>query len=86
MCVVPDYISSVWFFETLKAIAHQTPRSMGVWILDTEYWSGLPYPLLEDRLHSVIKLATASISCIAGRFFTLWTTWVAHNDLKYDYK
>ena len=39
-----------------------------------EYWSGLPCPPPGDLLDPGIKLTSASISCIAGGFFTYWTT------------
>ena len=35
-----------------------------------EYWSGLPFPSPGDLPNPGIELASACISCIAGRFFT----------------
>ena len=42
-----------------------------------EYGSGLPCPLPGDLPYPGIEPASASISCIAGRFFTYWATWEA---------
>ena len=38
--------SRVQFFETIWAVAHQAPRSMG--FSRQEYWSGVPFTSPED--------------------------------------
>ena len=62
-------ISRVQLFGTPWAVAHQAPLSMG--FSRQEYWSGLPVP--SSRGSSQPRDWT-QVSCIAGRFFTLWAT------------
>ena len=46
------------------SIAHRAPLPMG--FSRQEYWSGSPCPSPGDRTW---------VSCIAGRFFTIWAKW-----------
>ena len=59
-------LSHVRLFATPGTVAHQAPLSMG--FPRQEYWSGLPFP---SRESSWPKDWTW-VSCIAGRFFTVW--------------
>ena len=52
-------LSCVWFFETPRAIAQQTPLSME--FSKQEHWSGLPFPSPRDLPNPGIE---AAISCI----------------------
>ena len=52
-------------FETLWAIAHQAPLSMG--FPRQEYWSELPFPPPGDLLDRGLEPARPAL---AGRFFT----------------
>ena len=49
-------------------VAHQAPLPMG--FSRQEYWRGLPCPHPGDSWPS----NQTQVSCIAGRFFTIWTT------------
>ena len=53
--------------RTPRTVAHQAPLSME--FSRQEYWSGLPFPSPGDLPSPWIK-----VSCIAGRFFTVWAT------------
>ena len=65
----------VWLLATPWTSAYQAPLSMGFSM--QEYWSGVPLPLVV-----VIPFCRGTcrprdqtwISCIAGRFFTIWAT------------
>ena len=57
----------VQLFVTPWTVAHQAPLSME--FSRQQYWSGLPWPSPGDRTW---------VSCIVGRFFTVWTTREAH--------
>ena len=81
--------SRVQLFSTPWAVAHQTPLSMG--FPRQEYWSGLPS--LRD-LHDLAFSKGSSwprdwtqVSCIGGRFFTVWAIREAPatDRQKYDY-
>ena len=50
------------------SVASQAPLSMGF----QEYWSGLPFPSPGDLPNPGINQTW--VSCIAGRFFTIWAT------------
>ena len=65
-CVL-SHFSCVHPFVTPWTVARQAPLSMG--FSRQEYWSGLPFPSPEDLSDPGIK--PASVSCIAGRFFTI---------------
>ena len=58
-------LSYAWLFVTPWTVAHQAPLSMG--FSRPEYWSGLPYPPLEDLPDSGIKPACPAL---ASGFFT----------------
>ena len=60
-------LSRVRLFATPWTVAYHTP-SMGV--SRQEYWSGLPFP---SRGFSQPRDQTR-VSCIVGRFFTVWAT------------
>ena len=60
-------VSCVWFLATPWTVAHQAPLFMG--FSRQEYWSGLPFPSPEE---SSQPRDLTQISCIAGRFFTIW--------------
>ena len=59
-------LNHVWLFVTLWAVAHQVPLSME--FSRQEYWSELPFPSPGDLLD------WTWVSCLAGRFFTIWAT------------
>jgi len=40
-----------------------------------EYWSGVPFPSPGDLLDPGIKPASLASPALAGRFFTISTTW-----------
>ena len=61
-------LSRVQLFATPWTVAHQTPLSMG--FLRQEYWSGLPFPILEDPAHLGIKPSSPTSLTLADRFFT----------------
>ena len=48
-------------------VAHQAPLSME--FSQQEYWSGLPFPTLEDPPDPGIKPASLTSPALAGRFF-----------------
>ena len=69
VCVwVLSQFSRVRLFETLWAVAHQTPLFMG--FSRQEYWNGLPFPPPGDPPHPGIELAYLPSPALAGRFFT----------------
>ena len=64
-------------FANPWARARQAPLSMG--FSRQEYWSGLPCPSPEVLPNPGIKPRDRTqVSCIAGRFFTVWATREAH--------
>ena len=62
-------LSSIQLFVTPWTVAHQVPLME---FSRQGYWSGLPFPPLEDWTW---------VSCIAGRFFIIWATREAWKDL-----
>ena len=52
-------LSHVWLFATPWTVAHHTPLSMG--FSRQEYWSGLPFPSLEDLPDRGIKLRSPTL-------------------------
>ena len=62
-------LSCVWLFATPWTVPHQVPLSME--LSRQEYWSGVPFP--PPRGSSQLRDQT-QVSCMAGRFFTVWTT------------
>ena len=74
-CAVISHFSHVWFFTTLRTIAHQPPLSMG--FSRQAYWSGLPCPPPGDLPDPEIEPAFLMFPALAGGFFTTITTWQA---------
>ena len=56
LCICTQSLSCVWFFVTPRTVACQAPLSMG--FSRQEYWSGLPFPPLEDLPNLGIKPAS----------------------------
>ena len=54
--ICTQLLSCVWFFVTPRTVARQAPLSMG--FSRPEYWSGLPFPPLEDLPNLGIKPAS----------------------------
>jgi len=70
-------VSCVQLFETPWTITHQASLSME--FSRQEYWSGLSLPSPGD---SSWPRDQTQISCVAGRFFTVWATREALNLLR----
>ncbi|CAI9180829.1 unnamed protein product [Rangifer tarandus platyrhynchus] len=70
-----SHFSSVQLCAALWTIACQVPLSIGC--PRQEYWSKLPCPLPEDLPNLGIKPASLVSPALAGRFFTISTTWEA---------
>ena len=62
-------LSRVHPFMTPWTVAHQAPLSME--FSRQEYWSGLPFPSSGDLPK---PRDWTRVSCITGRFFTIWAT------------
>ena len=62
-------LSRVQLFSNPWTVACQAPLSVGV--SRQEYWSGLPFPNQGNLPNPGDR---TSVSCIAGRRFTLWAT------------
>ena len=60
--------------ETSWTAAHQAPLSME--FSRQEYWSGLPFPFPGNLPDPGINQTW--VSCIVGRFFTIWATSEGH--------
>ena len=73
MHVCSQSLSTVWLFVTPWTAAHQAPLSME--FSRQEYWSGLPFPSLEDLPNPRIKPESLMFPALAGRFFTTSATW-----------
>ena len=58
----------VRFFETLQAVTHQAPLSMG--FSRQEYWSGLPCPPPGDLPNPGTELASPEPLALTGDLFT----------------
>ena len=61
-------LSHVQLFVTPWTVAHQAPLSMG--FPRQEYWSGVPFPVLEDPAHLGIKPLSPASLTLADTFFT----------------
>ena len=72
VCVPAKSLSRVWPFETLWAVAHEAPLSMG--FSRQEYWSGLPCPSPGDLPDPRIEPASLMSPALAGRFCTTGAT------------
>ena len=67
-CSKCQLLSLVWLFATPWTVAHQALLSME--LSRQEYWSGVLFPL-----QGIFPtLDWIEVSCIAGRFFTIWAT------------
>ena len=73
-CVLSCF-SHVWLFVTLWMVAHQAPLSRV--FSRQEYWSGLLCPPPGDLPDPGIKPVSLMSPALAGRFFTISTTWEA---------
>ena len=75
--------SRVRLFATQWTVVPQAPLSMG--LSRQEYWSGLPFPSPRDLPNPGIKPTSLTSPALAGRFFTISTTWEAqrHQFLSY---
>ena len=62
-------VSCVWLFATPWTVASQAPLSME--FSRQEYWTGLSFPSPGE---SSPPRDRTWVSCIAGRFFTIWVT------------
>ena len=69
------HFSHVQLFVTLWTVDHQAPLS--VEFSRQEYWSGLPFPSPRDLPNLEIKVMSAFVFHIAGRFITHRATWEA---------
>ena len=67
--------SRVQLFVTPWTVARQAPLSMG--FSRQEYWSGLLCSLPGVPLNPGIEPMSLMSPTLAGRFFTIWTTWEA---------
>ena len=72
---MPSCLSCVWLFAAVWTIAHQAPLSMG--FSRQEYWNGLPCPPPGYLPDSSIKPTSFMTPALAGRLFTVSTTWEA---------
>ena len=65
-------------FVTVWTVSWQAALSMG--LSRQEYWSGLPCPPPGDFLDPGIKPGYLMSPALAGRFFTISTTWGLANN------
>ena len=61
-------LSHVWLFVTPQSVAYEAPLSMG--FSRQEYWSGLPFPPLQDLPNPGIEPTSPASPALAGGFFT----------------
>ena len=73
--------SRVQICVTLRTVACQAPLSMG--FSRQEYWSAVPYLPPGDLPEPGIKPKSLASPALAGRFFTLSTTWEAPFSMLY---
>ena len=59
VCVHAKSLHCVQLSVTLWSVAHQAPLSMG--FFRQEYWSGLPFPSLEDLPDPGIELGSPDL-------------------------
>ena len=69
ICTMLSHFSRVQLIATLWTVAHQAPLSMGILQARILEWVAMPY----SRGSSQPRDQT-HVSCIAGRFFTIWAT------------
>ena len=63
-----QWLSHVWLFVTLWAVAHQAPLS--VEMFRQEYWSGLPFPTPGDLPNPGTEPVSLVSPALAGGLFT----------------
>ena len=68
-------LSCVWLFATPWTVAHQAFLSMK--FSRQEFWSGVPFPTLEDLSNRGSEPISLVSPVLAGRFFATGTTWEA---------
>ena len=73
---IKQLCAQVYSTVTWWIIALQSPLSME--LSRQEYWSGLPFPSPRNLLDPGIKPTSLTSAALAGRFFTINTTWEAH--------
>ena len=73
-CMLSSF-SHVELFVTPRTVACQTPLSVG--FSRHEYWSGLPCPPPGDLPDPGIESTSLMFPALAGRSFTIRTTWEA---------
>ena len=73
-------LSHVRLFVTPWTGTCQAPLSME--FSRQKYWSGLPFPTLGDLSNPGIKPVSLASPALAGRFFTISTTWEAQAQYK----
>ena len=66
--------------ETARTVAHEAPLSMG--FSRQEYWSRV---VIYFSRRSSWPRDQTWVSCIAGRFFTVWATGEAHHEWVFPY-
>ena len=66
--VCAQLLSRFQLFVTLWTVPGQAPLSMG--LTQQKYWSGLPFPPLEDLPDPGIELISFTSPAVAGRFLT----------------
>ena len=69
MCMRAHSLSHVQLFATLWTLARQAPLSMG--FPRQEYWSGLPFPSLEDLPNPGTEPTSLAPPALAGGFFII---------------
>ena len=80
---VSESLSPVWLFVNPWTVVCQAALSME--FSRREYWSGLSFPSPGDLPRSGMIWSADQVSCIAGRFFTVWATWEAREDHSLDF-
>ena len=73
-----SYFSCIQLFATLWTVAHQAPLPRG--FSRQEYWSGLPCPPPGDLPNPGSEPVSLMSPELAGRFFTIHTTWDVQNN------
>ena len=68
VCVRACMLSCVQLFVTTRTVAHQALLSMG--FSRPEYWSGLPFPPLDNLPDPGMEPESPASPAIAGIFFT----------------
>ena len=67
--VCAQSLSPVWLFATPWTVAHQAPLPMGILQGRILEWVAMPFSRASSQPRDWTQ-----ISCIAGRFFTVWAT------------